>query len=76
MKKHLLKESILPAFWLFFFMVSSKSDGKINELKKADNTVPVNIRIKKQDMAVSASDNATNKNKGATFTKAVYLLGY
>ena len=36
--KNLLKELILPSFWLFFFIVSSKSEDKVNKFKKADNT--------------------------------------
>lgn len=76
MKKTLLKELILPAFWLVFFTFSSKSDLKENELKKADNTVPVDIGIKKQDIPAAGATNAVNKNKEATFTKAVYLSGF
>lgn len=76
MKRNLLKESILPAFWLFVFIVSSKSDGKNNDLKKAGNTNPVNIGIKNQDISASGASNSINKNKEATFTKAVYLSGF
>ena len=76
MKKTLLKESILPAFWVFFFLVSSKGDTRVNELKNADNTVPVNIGIKKQDLSESGGSNSINKNKEVTFTKAVYLSGF
>jgi len=76
MKKTLLKESILPAFWVFVFLVSSKSDARVNGLKNADNTVPVNTGIKKQDLSGAGGSNSINKNKEATFTKAVYLSGF
>lgn len=71
MKKNLSKELILPAFWLFFFIVTPKSEVKDNKLKKADNT-----ELKKQDISTPGASNAINKNKEATFTKAVYLSGY
>jgi hypothetical protein len=76
MKKTLVKELILPAFWLIFFTFSSKSDPKVNELKKAGNTAPMQIGIKKQDMSAPGATHAVNKNKEATFTKAVYLSGF
>ena len=70
--KNLLKELILPSFWLFFFIVSSKSEDKVNKLKKTDN-----IEFKKQDgISVSGATNAIDKNKEATFIKAVYLSGF
>jgi hypothetical protein len=68
MKKILSKELILPSFWLFFFIVSPKNDVPINEVKK-DNT-----EVKKQE--ASGGGNAINKNKEASFTKAVYLSGF
>ena len=70
MKKILSKELILPAFWVFFFIVSPKSEAKVEELKKAENT-----EIKKQE-PLSGGYNAINKNKEATFTKAVFLSGF
>lgn len=70
MKKNLLKELILPAFWLFFFVVSSKSDAKHN-LNRADN-----IELKKQDISTSEVTNGMNSNKAATFTKALFLSGF
>jgi hypothetical protein len=76
MNRNLLKESILPAFWVFFFIVSSKSDAKNNEFKKADNVVPKNIGIKNQDLSASGASNSINKNKEVTFTKAIYLSGF
>ena len=76
MNRNLLKESILPAFWVFFFIVSSNSDAKNNEFKKADNAVPKNIGIKDQDLSASGASNNINKNKEATFTKAIYLSGF
>jgi len=70
--KNLLKELILPSFWLFFFIVSSKSEDKVNKLKKTDN-----IEFKKQDgISVSGATNAIDKTKEATFIKAVYLSGF
>ena len=70
--KNLFKELILPSFWLFFFIVSSKSEDKVNKLKKADNT-----ELKKQDgISASGATNGINKNKEATFIKAVYLSGF
>lgn len=68
--KKLLKELILPAFWLFFFIVTPKSEIKDNKLKRADNT-----ELKK-DMPAPGATNAVNKNKEAIFTKAVYLSGH
>ena len=73
MTKNLLKESILPAFWLFFFIASSKSEVKIKDLRKADNT---ELKIKKQDISAGSSDNTLEKNKELSFTKAVYITGY
>ena len=70
MKKNLSKELILPAFWVFFFIVTPKSQIKDNKLKRADNT-----ELKK-DITVPSATNAVNQNKEATFTKAVYLSGY
>lgn len=73
MKKNIVKELILPAFWLFFFIVMPKSEIKDNKLKRADNT-----ELKK-DIPAPAATNTLNKNKEtteATFTKAVYLSGY
>lgn len=67
MKKSLLKELILPAFWLFFFTVSSKSDAKVNELKKEDNTV------NKQEISAPGTSHPVNKNKEAAFTKTLFL---
>ena len=68
--KKLLKELILPAFWVFFFIVTPKSEIKDNNLKRADNT-----ELKK-DIPAPAATNTINKNKEAIFTKAVYLSGY
>ena len=76
MKRNLLKESILPAFWLFVFIFSSKSDAENNDLKRTGNTNPVNIGIKNQDISAPGASNSINKNKEATFTKAVYLSGF
>ncbi|HUS00435.1 MAG TPA: hypothetical protein VMY77_01840 [Chitinophagaceae bacterium] len=70
MKKSFLKELVLPAFWLFFFIVSPKSQVKDNKLKKADNT-----ELNK-DIPAPGASNVINKNKEATFTKAIYLSGY
>ena len=70
MKKKISNELILPAFWLFFFIITPKSDIKDNKLKRADNT-----ELNK-DIPAPAATNAINKNKEATFTKAVYLSGY
>lgn len=70
MKKFLSKELILPSFWLFFFMVSPKSEAKVDSLKNANNT-----EVKKQKL-LSGGYNAINKNKEATFTKAVFLSGF
>lgn len=67
MNKSLLKELILPAFWLFFFAVSSKSDVKVNELKKEENTVT------EQEISTPGASHAVNKNKVSTSTKAVFL---
>lgn len=69
MKKLLSKELILPSFWLFFFIVYPKNEQKIDRSKKADN-----IEVKKQE--ASEGYNGINKNKEATFTKAVYLSGF
>jgi uncharacterized membrane protein len=70
--KNLFKELILPSFWLFFFIVSSKSEDKVNKFKKTDNT-----ELKKQDgISASGATNGINKNKEATFIKAVYLSGF
>jgi hypothetical protein len=71
MKKNFLKEMILPAFWLLFFIITPKSEVKDNKLKKADNT-----ELKRQNIPEPEVGNAINKNKEATFTKAVYLSGY
>ena len=72
MKKTLLKELILPAFWLVFFTFSSKSDPRVNELKKADNT-----ELKKPVIeSPGASNEDNNKNEKVTFTKAIYLAGF
>lgn len=71
MKKNILQESILPCFWLFFFIISSKNEDNVR-LKKADDT-----GLKKQDnISGAGATNGTNKNKEGTFTKAVYLSGY
>lgn len=71
MKKNLLKELILPAFWLFFFIVTPKSEIRDIKLKKADNT-----ELKKQDILAPGASSVINKNKEVAFTKAVYLAGY
>lgn len=72
MKKNLLKELILPAFWLFFFIVSSKSDAKNNELNRADN-----IELKNPDISSSEVTNGINNNsKAVKFTKALFLSGF
>lgn len=68
MKKTLLKELILPSFWLFFFIVSPKNDES-NQLKKEDD-----IELKKQGDIFATSEDDTAKE--ARFTKAVYLSGY
>lgn len=69
MTKNLLKELILPSFWLFFFLVSPKNADKVDQSKKVDN-----IEVKKQEPSGTAS--SINKNKEATFTNAVYLSGF
>ena len=71
MAKNLLKESILPAFWLFFFIASSKGEKQIKEIRKADN-----IELKKQNMSTAGGENSIDKNKQAGFTKAMYLSGF
>jgi hypothetical protein len=68
MKKILSKELILPSFWLFFFIVSPKNEVNVNQLKKEST------EVKKQE--ASGGTNAVNKNKEATFTKAVFLSGF
>lgn len=69
--KNLLKELVLPAFWLFFFIAFSKSEVRDNKVKKVNNT-----ELKKQDLSKMEGGNPINKNKEATFTKAIYLSGY
>ena len=70
MRKNLLRELILPSFWLFFFIVSPKSENK-EKIKKVDKT-----ELKKQDGIPFYEANVANKNKEATFIKAVYLSGF
>ena len=70
MNKNFLKELILPAFWLLFFIISSKNDKTIN-LKKESG-----IEVKKQIGAAAETGDVTDKNKEAKFTKAVYLSGF
>ena len=72
MKKPLLQDLILPAFWLIFFTFSSKSDPQVNELKKADNT-----ELKKPVIETPGASNADNNiNEKITFAKAIYLAGF
>ena len=68
MKKTLLKELILPSFWLFFFIVSPESEVK-TQLKKQDDT-----ELKKQENIFAASEPDTGKKM--KFTKAVFLPGF
>ncbi len=70
MTKNLLKELILPSFWLFFFLVSPKNEGKIDQLKKEDN-----IGVKRQETKAAGIKNK-EATKEATFTNAVYLSGF
>ncbi len=65
MKKSFLKELLLPSFLLLFFIVSPRNAYRDNLLKKADNR-----EIKKQE--APGASNSLNKNKEATFTKALY----
>ena len=68
MKKTLLRELILPSFWLFFFIVSPKSDKTTTQLKKGNDT-----ELKKQDGIDIFAAAEKNKIKQARFAKAVYL---
>ena len=70
MKKNLLKELILPSFWLFFFLVySTNNDAKVSNVKNVNNA-----EIKtRQDRGILSK---INKDKEATFTKGVYLSGF
>ena len=69
MKKTLLKEFILPSFWLFFFIVSPKSEDRTNDLKQGNK-----IELKKQGDIFAASED--NKTKKIRVTRAVYLSGF
>lgn len=66
MKKTFLQDLILPTFWLLFFMVSSKSERRIENFKKEEKTELRNVNLRE----------ATNgKEKEANFTKAIFLTG-
>lgn len=73
MKKTLLKELILPSFWLFFFIVSPKNDQS-TQLKKGNGT-----ELEKQDDIYAVAEKNKIKQAGFTkaeFTRAVYLSGF
>lgn len=74
--KKILRELILPSFWLFFFAVGPKGEAKVNHLKKADTIVPIVTGMKKQELPVSEAPNIIDKNIEATFIKAMFLSGY
>lgn len=67
MRKNLADELILPAFWLFFFMVYSTDDRKTS-LKNSDK-----LELKRDDISAGIK---TGTIKETTFTKAVYLTGF
>ncbi len=68
--KDLLRELILPFFWLIVFITSS-NERRGNKLKKADNT-----ELKKQYISAKVNNNETSKTKGAIFINPVYLTGF
>ena len=70
MNKNLLKEMILPMFWLFFFIVYTKIDNKNINLNRQDKSEIRNV-------TGSAENNKlTNSNSKMKFTKAVYISRY
>lgn len=68
MKKTLLKELVLPSFWVFFFIVSPNKEEKI-QIKISDGN-----EWKKQADIFGATED--DKAKEIRFTKAVYLSGF
>lgn len=60
--KNLLKEMILPSFWLLVFIISPRSEINVNQLKKANDK-----KLKKQDISTLAVVNTIDKNKEAIF---------
>lgn len=69
--KNLLRELLLPTFWLIIFITSSNNAGKVNKLKKAENT-----ELKKENISVTVTDNSIDKTKESKFIKPVYLTGF
>ena len=73
MNKNVLKELILPSFWLFFFIVYSK-EGDNSVTLKNERDIAIKQR---QDISTAAANNyTTGENKESRFTKAIYLAGF
>ena len=69
--KNLLRELILPSFWLIIFITTSNTEVRVNKLKKAENT-----QLKKEYMSVSVKVNSIEKNKESKFINPIYLTGF
>lgn len=70
MNKNLLKEMILPSFWLFFFIAHSKLKEKNNKLENQNRS-----EIRKIT-GLAGNNNLIIKDPKIKFTNAVYLSGY
>lgn len=68
MTKNLADELILPAFWLFFFIVYSTDDQKTS-LKNLD-------KVESKRDEISAWDKTTWTIKETSSIKAEYLTGF
>jgi len=69
--KNLLRELILPSFWLIIFITTSNTEVSVNKLKKVENT-----QLKKEYISVSGKVNSIEKNKESKFINPIYLTGF
>lgn len=70
MKKKILKEMILPLFWLFFFMVYTNIEDKNNTLEKEDE-----FEIRRATGLVGIDKSRMTVTK-IPFTNAVFISRY
>lgn len=65
--KNILRELILPAFWLFVFIIFPGNESRIDKQKKTDNN-----KINQQDIP-SSGGTGNIKSKEAAITRVALL---
>ena len=70
--KNLITELILPAFWLFIFIISSNKEEKVYKLKAKNES----FNNEKQYISASGKIKSIEKSKESKISNPIYLSGF